>query len=155
MPSDSGWAVLILSPPGSLLAGQHEKLQSPQLQVRTALQQLKHQCVITVILILNPKHSTIPSAKNKINSFLAETRTSSFDQSLYSQSHRITELFELEGTFKGHLVPLPFSNKFMLELCLIYMASGCKMEELICFADLLKYWMQILVFFNIRDTFIK
>ncbi|KAK4829726.1 hypothetical protein QYF61_006187 [Mycteria americana] len=38
-------------------------------------QQLKHQCVINIILILNPKHSTTPATRKKINSIPAETRT--------------------------------------------------------------------------------
>ena len=40
------------APLAYLLAGQSEKLKSPWLGVSTALQQLKHQCVINVILIL-------------------------------------------------------------------------------------------------------
>jgi len=57
------------------LAGQSEKLKSPWLGVSTALQQLKHQHVINILLILNPKHSTTPPTRRKINSILAETRT--------------------------------------------------------------------------------
>ncbi|NXW03613.1 MIPO1 protein, partial [Fregetta grallaria] len=38
-------------------------------------QQLKHQCVINIILILNPKHSTKPNTRKKINSIPAENRT--------------------------------------------------------------------------------
>ena len=36
---------------------------------------LKHQRVINVILTLNPKHSTVPATKKKINSIPAEIRT--------------------------------------------------------------------------------
>jgi len=58
------------------LAGQSEKLKSPWLGVSTALQQLKHQRVINTLLILNPKHSTLPATmRREINSILAETRT--------------------------------------------------------------------------------
>ena len=66
------------APPASLLAGQYEKLKSPWLRISTAQQQLKHQCVINVILILNPKRNTIPATRNKINSTPAETRTHSY-----------------------------------------------------------------------------
>lgn len=34
-----------------------------------------YQCDINIILILNPKYSTVPAIKRKINSILAETRT--------------------------------------------------------------------------------
>lgn len=50
----------------------HETLKSPQLRVSTAQQQLKCQCVINAILILNPKCSTVPANKKKINSNPAE-----------------------------------------------------------------------------------
>ena len=49
---------LLVHPQASLLAGHNEKLKGPYLSVSTALQQLKHQCVISIIFILNPKHST-------------------------------------------------------------------------------------------------
>jgi len=35
----------------------------------------KHQCIINIILILNPKHSTIPATRKKINCIPAKTRT--------------------------------------------------------------------------------
>ena len=63
------------APPACPLAGQSKKLENPWLSVSTALQQLKHQCDINIILILNPKHSTLPATRRKINSILAEART--------------------------------------------------------------------------------
>lgn len=54
------------------LAGQYEKLKRPWLGASAALQQLKYQCVI---LILKPKHSTVPATRKKINSVPAKTRT--------------------------------------------------------------------------------
>jgi len=36
---------------------------------------IKHQCVINIILILDPKHSTTPATRKKINSIPTETRT--------------------------------------------------------------------------------
>ena len=64
-----------LCPPAYSLVGWGEKLKSPWLSVNTAQQQLKHQCVINIILILNPNHITVPATRKKINSIPAETRT--------------------------------------------------------------------------------
>jgi len=49
--------------------------QNPRLCASTALQKLKYQCAINILLILNPKHRTMPAIRKKINSILAETRT--------------------------------------------------------------------------------
>lgn len=43
--------------------------------VSTALQHLKHQCFITTIFIIYPKHSTLPASMKKMYSIPAETRT--------------------------------------------------------------------------------
>ncbi|XP_064295210.1 maestro heat-like repeat-containing protein family member 7 isoform X3 [Phalacrocorax carbo] len=43
--------------------------------VRTAWHQLKHQCVISIILILNAKRSTVPAPVKEINSLPAKTVT--------------------------------------------------------------------------------
>ena len=61
------------APLASSLAGQHEKWKSPWLCVSTALQQQKHQCVITSNLIKNPNYSIIRSSLKKINAILAIT----------------------------------------------------------------------------------
>ena len=42
-----------LAPPACLLAGESEKLKRPWLGVSTALQQLKHQHIISTLLILS------------------------------------------------------------------------------------------------------
>ena len=68
------------APPACPLAWQREKLKSPGLSVSTALQQLKHQCGINIILVLIPKHSTVPATRRKTNSILAESRTPSLIQ---------------------------------------------------------------------------
>ena len=65
------------APPAFLLAG-HEKLKNPWLGLNATGDNWKHQCVINILLILNPKHSTIPATRKKINSVLAETRTTIF-----------------------------------------------------------------------------
>lgn len=57
-------------PSASSLAG-NEKLKSPWFHVSTAQQQLKPQCVINIILILNPTHSTVPATGKRINSIPA------------------------------------------------------------------------------------
>lgn len=44
-----------------------EKMKYPWLCASIALRQLKDWCVINVILILNPKHSTIPATRKKNN----------------------------------------------------------------------------------------
>lgn len=43
----------------SLVSSLHEKMKSPWLSVGAAQQQLKHWCVTNIILILNPKQSTV------------------------------------------------------------------------------------------------
>ena len=63
------------APPACPLSGQSKRLESPGLSVSTALQQLKHQCDINIILTLKPKHNSLPATRRKINSILAETRT--------------------------------------------------------------------------------
>ena len=63
------------APAASSLVGQQEKLKSPWLYVSTSPQHLKHRCVISIILILNPKHNTIPATRRKNNSIPAEART--------------------------------------------------------------------------------
>lgn len=73
-----GWAVRALSPPNFLcspvysLAGQYKEAEEP---LTTAWQQLKNQCIINIILILNSKHSSVPSIGKVINSVPAKTRT--------------------------------------------------------------------------------
>lgn len=52
------------------------KLKNPGFRVSTAQQQPKYQCVANIILILNPKQSTVPAARKKSNSSIpAESRT--------------------------------------------------------------------------------
>lgn len=60
----------------------------------TALQQLKHPCVVSIILILNPDHSTIPAIRKKINPIPANTRT------VFQLLYFITDLFHLTGDWK-------------------------------------------------------
>lgn len=55
----------------------YEKLKSSWLKVSTAKQQLRHQCIINVILKLNPKHSTMPATRKKITFIPAQNRTDS------------------------------------------------------------------------------
>ena len=63
------------APPASSLVGWCEEQKRPWLCVSAAQQQLKHPCVINIIFILNPKHSTIPVSRKKINFIPAKTRT--------------------------------------------------------------------------------
>lgn len=63
------------APSASSLAGENEELKSYWLYVSTALQQLKYPSIISIILFLNPKHSTVAATRKKINYILAETRT--------------------------------------------------------------------------------
>lgn len=65
---------LLVQPQPCFLAGQ-ENLKNPWLSVSPAQHQLKHQCVIDTILILNSKHSHVPVTKKKIMSIPAKTRT--------------------------------------------------------------------------------
>jgi len=62
-------------PSASMLSWQYEKPKSLSLGVSIVQKQLKHQCVINIILIQNPKHSTMPATQKKTSSTLAETRT--------------------------------------------------------------------------------
>lgn len=65
----SGSSISILSPPcflcclSSLVPKQHEKLRSPWLCSSTTEQQWKHECVVTTIFLLNPKHGIIAAMK--------------------------------------------------------------------------------------------
>lgn len=73
---DSFWRVVqAFLPPSffcnSLLA-ELWKLSSHWLKVSPSYQQTKHQCVVTVIFILNPKQSTAPVTKKKSNSIPAQ-----------------------------------------------------------------------------------
>lgn len=63
------------APPAFSMAGQYVKLKGPWFSVSTAQKQLKHQCGVSIILILNPDHSTIPATRKKINFIPSETTT--------------------------------------------------------------------------------
>lgn len=67
-----------LCPPASSLAEQCEKPKSPWLCVSTALQQIKHHLVFIIVLILYPKHNTIPANRRTIDSIPDETRAHNF-----------------------------------------------------------------------------
>jgi len=54
------------APAAYSLVGWCEKQKRSWLYVSTAQQQLKHQWIIHIILIRNPKHSTIPATGKKI-----------------------------------------------------------------------------------------
>lgn len=60
-----------LCPPAHLLVGWGEEQKRPWLNVSTAQQQQKYQCV-NFIRILNSKHSTVPSTRKKVNSIPAK-----------------------------------------------------------------------------------
>ena len=64
------------------LLAEHGKLKSPWPKISATQQQLKHRNVINIILTLNPKHSTVPATKKKVNSVPAETRTISTPYSI-------------------------------------------------------------------------
>lgn len=72
---------LVMSPPKSLcilrlFAGRAMREAETSLNyVSTGQQQLKYQCVINIVLILNPKQDSMPTTKKRINSVLAESRT--------------------------------------------------------------------------------
>jgi len=78
-----------------------EKSKSPCLITTTAQQHTKHCCVI-VILILNPKHSTIPATMKKINCIPDKTRTANKnieDRTFYgSKKNSSRFVTELEGS---------------------------------------------------------
>lgn len=102
--------------PASLLAGQCEKLESPWHSVITAVQPLKPQCVISIILILNPKYSIISTTRKKINSMPDETRTISTPYSippttclgsmLSNTFQLITTTFPVLWYIHTHMIPL-------------------------------------------------
>ena len=69
----SGSALLLVSYPQSF-SWQDSMRSRKVLSVRTAKQQLKHQYVVSIILTLNLKYSTVP-ARKKPNSIPAGTRT--------------------------------------------------------------------------------
>lgn len=53
----------------------YEKLKSSWLNVSTAKQKLRHQCIINITLKLNPKHSTMQATRKKITFIPAQNRT--------------------------------------------------------------------------------
>lgn len=57
----------------SLQAGQHQEQRSPWSHTSVAQQQLKHWCVVAVF-ITNPKHGSVPGAREKINFAATGTR---------------------------------------------------------------------------------
>lgn len=59
----------LLCPPALLLPG----LKNPCLSVSSAQQHLKHQCVISLILILNPKYTIVIANRKKSNSWNQNT----------------------------------------------------------------------------------
>ena len=59
----------------SQFGGTKMVLHRPAQSWQQSLQQLKYQCVIKVILVLDSKHNILPTTRQKINSILAETRT--------------------------------------------------------------------------------
>ena len=95
------------APPAFSLAGYHEKLKRPWLSVSTALQQVEHQCVFSIILILNPKHTTMPTTRRKINSVPAKIKTLTFPLQHIHEPR-------METCCKSHIVSrfqLHFQNK--------------------------------------------
>jgi len=78
-----------LSPPASRppsaysLWGQGEKQRWPSCCTNTLQQQLKHWCVIGIVLVTNLKHSTIWAAMKKVNSIPARP------SAIYSASNQL------------------------------------------------------------------
>lgn len=72
--------------PSSLLTGRACKDESPCPSKKTTWQQLKHQCAINVILILNPKHSTVPTITKKADPVPVETGTPQKHSHLYGSA---------------------------------------------------------------------
>lgn len=62
------------APPATSKAGHHEELKSSWLSVSTAQHQGNHQCVVNIVSILNPKHSTVSATGKKITSIPSKTR---------------------------------------------------------------------------------
>jgi len=68
----SAWGMVLyplsnLCAPGLLTGRAAQEAEMPLALCSAAQRQLKHQCVINIILILNPKHSTILAIRKKIN----------------------------------------------------------------------------------------
>lgn len=73
-----GSALLAMLLPSFLCAclmSEHGKLSRPFLRVRSTEQ--KHQCVIKMILLLNPNHSIVPATGKKIDFIPVRTRAAS------------------------------------------------------------------------------
>ena len=95
------------APPIPLLVRQKQK--SPWLCASTALQQLKHWCVVTSILIKNPRHCITQASTKIVNSVSAKTRT----------------ICDRDPCFKGSLyhTPLFFNCTKHMQLSAIYSLS--------------------------------
>lgn len=78
-----GSAVLYLPPPSSVCpprsplagraVGEPEKTETALALCSTAWQQVKHHCVISIVLLLKPKHGTTPGTRKENNTVQAET----------------------------------------------------------------------------------
>lgn len=67
----------LCAPPCSPLAGravgEPEKTETALALCSTAWQQVKHHCVISIVLLLKPKHGTTPGTRKENNTVQAET----------------------------------------------------------------------------------
>lgn len=88
---------------------EHRKSKSPWLRVSTTKQWLQHQCIINIILVLNPKYSTVLVMKKRI-SHLSQTPNS---LSLYSWKRCPKPLV----IFMALLWSWPIKSVFFLNCC--------------------------------------
>lgn len=93
-------------------------------EVSITQQQLKYQCVVNIILRLNPNHNTVPDTRKKVNFILVKTRTSLKQKILSVNLEQITsskmkEKWEL-GLYPANY-PKGLQHKTELEkLCFYY-----------------------------------
>lgn len=77
---------LCVPPPCGPLAGravgEPEKTETALALCSTAWQQVKHHCVISIVLLLKPKHGTTPGTRKENNTVQAETNTISTPYSI-------------------------------------------------------------------------
>lgn len=78
--------------PASSLWGQHEKW-SLWLSVSTVLQQLKHQHVISITLLITPKHNTTAITRREITSITTKTRTGLYELWCYYTKEYLLAIF--------------------------------------------------------------
>lgn len=99
-------AVLVMLPPTFLYPcslAVHGQWRTPWLILSaTEEQQKKHWCAINIVLLLNPKHSTVLPSRRKFNSIQAKSRPALNDMCVYEKTFPWQSTFFCLSSIKKH-----------------------------------------------------